>query len=328
MLEAWLAKADRIARRRKGDALDRVPDPPADLTPDDCVAAGFQSYGHYFVRRLHRVKVRVSFSPDCEHQAVFLEGSKSSAGASLWIDGRAAPMPVDLDGNPKTQAMAHWLDLRFSTGLITMDAQDPAVPVSLWAWRSEVGRIAMQGRHRCSRDYPVPPEGLTPGVWRLAGARFTAKRRAHTCLDDHARSAVHVAFSPDFEHQAVLLTGPDWPGALLWVDGEPVQVPHDNQLGPMCDRSADWLDNRFVYAQIGGLWDHPLPGSRTVGGLGGIRGLLIWDAVKHVQHLVLPDPTQAWSSPVLQIRDRSWRVYADGDALANDRPDRVLPIPA
>jgi hypothetical protein len=46
-----------------------------------------------------------------------------------------------------------------------------------------------------------------------------------------------------------------------------------------------------------------------------------------VQHLELPEPAQAWTSPSLHVRDNSWYVYADGDTFAQDRPDRVLPFP-
>jgi hypothetical protein len=102
MLEAWLAEAQRIARRRRRGAMDRVADPPAGLTPDDCAAAGFKRYGHYFVRNLPGIKVRINFSPDLDHQAVFLERSNGRRGAVLWIDGRPAPLPVDADGHPRS----------------------------------------------------------------------------------------------------------------------------------------------------------------------------------------------------------------------------------
>jgi hypothetical protein len=327
MLEAWLAGAQRSAKRRRRGAIDRVPDPPTGLTPDDCVAAGFRRFGHYFVRHLTGIKVRISFSPDLDHQTVFLEGSNGRRGAALWIDGRPAPVPNDADGNPRSKELTHWLDQRFSTGFVTMDVEDPAVPVALWAWRSDVGRMAMQSDRSFAHEYPPPPDGLTDGAWRANGSTFTARQRAYNHLDDDAKSTVYVAFSADLQHQAVLVKAQDWHGALLWVDAEPVPVPHDTQLGPMCDSSASWLDDRFVYAQVGGLWDHPLLDPSRIDLLGGIRGLLIWDSAKRVQHLELPEPTQAWTSPSLHVRDGSWYVYADGDALAEDRPDRVLPIP-
>jgi hypothetical protein len=327
MLETWVAEARRVAKRRRRDAMERVPDPPAGLTPDDCIAAGFKRYGHYFVRTITGIKVRVNFSPDLQHQAVLLQVVRGSR-ALLWIDGRTAPVPVDVNGNPISDALAYWLDHRFSTGFVTMDVQDPAVPVALWAWRREVGRIAMQGSHSFSHDFPVPPDGLTAGAWRADGSTFTGERRAHNWLDDDAKSSVYVEFSPDLAHQAVLVRGPGWHGALLWVDSEPVPVPHDTQLGPMCDWSATWLDNRFVYAQVGGLWDHPLLDPGKIDVLGEIRGLLIWDTAKRVQRLELPESTQAWTSPSVHVRDRSWVVYADGEAVAHDRPARVLPIPA
>jgi hypothetical protein len=328
MLEAWVAEAQRIAKRRRRGAMERVPDPPAGLIPDDCAAAGFKRYGHYFVRKLTGIKVRVNFSPDLEHQAVFLEVSKGRHRALLWIDGRPAPVPVDTDGNPKSKELAHWLDHRFSTGFVTMDVEDPAVPVALWAWRSEVGRLALQGSHSFAQEYPVPPEGSTAGAWRANGSTFTGERQAYNYLDSDAKGTVYVEFSPDFQHQAVLVKGPRWPGALLWVNGEPVPVPHDKEFGPMCDSSsATWLDNRFVYAQIGGLWDHPLLDPTKISLLGQIRGLLIWDTAKRVQHLELPEPTQAWTSPILHVGGHSWCIYADAGAVADNRPDRVLPIP-
>lgn len=94
----------------------------------------------------------------------------------------------------------------------------------------------------------------------------------------------------------------DWAAALLWVDGEPVPVPRSAIGNPMCSGSVEWLDDRFVYAQIRGLWDHPqnVPGSSPL--LGSVHGLMIWDAKKQVRHLELPDAFQSW---VYQYRQRS-----------------------
>jgi hypothetical protein len=40
-----------------------------------------------------------------------------------------------------------------------------------------------------------------------------------------------------------------------------------------------------------------------------------------------PDPTQAWTNPFIVVRRGTWRIYPDREALRQDRPDRVVPIP-
>ncbi|MBT2233849.1 hypothetical protein [Nonomuraea sp. NEAU-A123] len=124
-----------------------------------------------------------------------------------------------------------------------------------------------------------------------------------------------------------LLQGPNWIGALLWVDGDPVPVPCDQDMGPLCEQFAEWLDDRVVYAELGGLWDHPLHDPVKINLLGDVRGLLIWDASQRVRHIELPHPTEAWRSPILLASGDSWRIYPDGEARRQDHPDRVLPIP-
>lgn len=138
-------------------------------------------------------------------------------------------------------------------------------------------------------------------------------------------------FTPDRRHHALLLAGPE---PLLWMDGRSAAVPTgiggvpcDRRWGPLCDEHVAWLDDRFVHAEVGGLWSHPLYDPVKMDLLGDIRGLLIWDAAKRVRHLQLPAPGEARTSPIPARRGDSWCVYPDGAAYRADRPDRTLPIP-
>jgi hypothetical protein len=82
----------------------------------------------------------------------------------------------------------------------------------------------------------------------------------------------------------------------------------------------------FVYAQVGGLWDHPLADPGTMDPLGNILGVLIFDVIKRAWDVVLPQPAQEWTNPIVGVRGDALRVYADQEAAARDRADRVLPI--
>jgi hypothetical protein len=119
----------------------------------------------------------------------------------------------------------------------------------------------------------------------------------------------------------------NWAGALVWVNGEAIPVPRAEDGNPLCAQSAQWVDERFVYVEMGGLWNHPLLDPNKVDPLGEIRGLLIWDAIKHVQHAELPGADQAWTAPILMARESSWRIYPNAAACKQDCPDRVVPIP-
>ena len=114
--------------------------------------------------------------------------------------------------------------------------------------------------------------------------------------------------------------------ALLWVDGEPVPVPRGRGGDPLCENVATWLDDRFVYAQVGGLWDHPLSDPAAMDPLGKILGVLIWDAIQHVPELVLPQAVEEWTNPIIGLRGNSLRIYADQQAATQDRADRELPV--
>jgi len=325
-LAGWLAETQRIAARDPREpARERPPPPPSGLMPQDCAAVGFEFYAKGSARYGADSPFHVNFSPDLQHQTMLFDGMKRGQGAWLWVDGQAVPVPADRYGNPATAILVRWLDGRFSQGLLA-DVESPARALALWAWVRETGLIAMRGEHSFTREYPVPPTGFKPAECNAVGFEFHDDRSAYDSLDAAGIGTVHVDFSPDAEHQAVLLKGShDWWGALLCVDSEWVPVPREPDGNPMCDTTARWLDNRFVSVQVGGLWEHPLLDPRKNDSLGDIRGLLVWDAVTHARQLLLPEPTQAWTQPRLSARDDSWRIYPDKDAFEQDRPDRVLP---
>jgi hypothetical protein len=198
----------------------------------------------------------------------------------------------------------------------------------LQSWTTEVGHLALQGPGSFTLDYPAPPRDLTPRECAAAGFGFHNERSAHSGLSDVGSSIVRIDFSPDLYQQAVLVKGSgSWSGALLWVNSEAIPVPRAEDGNPLCAQSAQWVDERFVYVEMGGLWNHPLLDPNKVDPLGEIRGLLIWDAIKHVQHAALPEADQAWTAPILIARDTSWLIYPHAAAFKQDRPDRVVPIP-
>ena len=328
-LKAWIAGVRQTAKRSKHEIAEH-PAPAAKLTLQDCAAAGFRMHGPLCARYQSDVMFQVNFSASLEHQAMFIErrrgwGRKGWSGALLWIDGEPVPIPVDLEGNPKSAELLHWLNHLFATDFPTVE-DSPKRAVLLWTWESEVGRIA-HGPHSYTKDYPAPPRLLTREDCRAIGFEFSKDgHRAWNFLDDTARSMVRVYFSPDLQHAAVSIMREDWSGALLWVDGEPVPVPRNQDGDPLCDRFLAWLDSRFVYAQVGGLWDHPLLDPSKIDALGDIRGVLVWDALRHTRYIEHPEPAQAWTNPVACAREDSLRIYADGEAFRQGRHDRLLPI--
>jgi hypothetical protein len=328
LLKAWIAGVREIATRSEHD-IAQYAAPPARLTLEDCAAAGFRTHGPLCARYQTDVMFQVNFSAGLAHQAMLVERRRRWArrgwsGTLLWIDGEPVPVPVDLAGNPKSAALAHWLNHLFATDFPTAE-DSPKRAVLLWTWVSEVGRIA-HGHQSFAKDYPAPPRLLTREDCRATGFEFDEERSAWNFLDDTAKSTVRVEFSPDLQHVAVSINREDWSGALLWVDGEPVPVPRRQNGDPLCEKFTEWLDSRFVYARIGGLPDHPLYDPIKIDPLGDIRGVLVWDALRHTPYIEHPEPAQAWTSPLASARDGSLRIYADGEAFRQDRHDRVLPI--
>jgi hypothetical protein len=328
-LKAWIAGVREIATRSEHD-MAQCPAPPARLTLEDCTAAGFRTHGPLCARYQTDVLFQVNFSAGLAHQAMFIErrrrwGRTGWSGTLLWMDGEPVPVPVDLEGNPRSASLAHWLNHRFATDFPTAEDR-PQRAVLLWAWKSEVGRIA-HGGHSFTKDYPAPPRLLTREDCRAIGFEFDDERSAWNFLDDTAKSTVRVEFSPDLQHVAVSIKREGWSGAFLWVDGEPVPVPRRQDGDPLCDRFLEWLDSRFVYAQVGGSPDHPLYDPSKIDPLGDIRGVLVWDALRHTRYIEHPEPAQAWTHPLARARDGSLRIYADGESFRQDRHDRLVPVP-
>jgi hypothetical protein len=328
LLKAWIAGVRQIVTRSEHEIAQYLA-PPSRLTLEDCAAAGFRMHGSRCTRYESGVMFQVNFSAGLEHQAMLIErrrrwGRKGWFGTLLWIDGEPVAVPVDLAGNPKSAVLAHWLNHRFATDFPAAE-DSPKRAVLLWAWESEVGRIA-HGEQSFAKDYPPPPRLLTREDCRAIGFEFDEEHSAWNFLDDTTKSMVRVEFSPDLRHTAVSIKREDWSGALLWVDGEPVPVPRRQNGDPLCEKFAEWLDSRFVYAQIGGLPDHPLYDPSKIDPLGDIRGVLVWDELRHIRYIEHPEPAQAWTSPVVCARDGSLRIYANGEALRQGRYDRVLPI--
>jgi hypothetical protein len=329
LLKAWMADVRRTAARSEHE-IAQCPAPPARLMRGDCAAAGFKILGPMSACYHSDVFFQVNFSAGFAHQAMFIERRRRWGRAGwrdvlLWIDGKPVSVPVDLNGRPQSANLSRWLNHRFAADFPTAEGS-PLRALSLWNWQSEVARIAHE-RRSFTRDFPAPPRLLTREDCSAIGFEFHDERSAWNFLDGTANSMVHVDFSPDLRHAAVTIKGADWCGALLWVDGEPVPVPRTQDGEPVCEEYPTWLDNRFVCAQVGGLWDHPLLDPSKIDLLGNIRGLLVWDAVKQMLYVERPESAQAWTSPLVDAQDGSLRIYANGEAVRQGRHDRVLLIP-
>jgi hypothetical protein len=329
LLKAWIAGVRQTAKRSTHETAE-YPAPPARLTLEECAAAGFTMRGPLCASYRSDVWVQVNFSAGLAHQSVLIQRLRrwwrsGWTGTLLWIDGEAIPVPINLNGNPRSESLAHWLNHRFATDFPTAE-DNPKRALSLWSWQSEVGRIA-HGEHSFTKDYPAPPRLLKLEDCRAIGYEFDDEYSGWNYLDDTGSSTVRVDFSPDLRHVAVSIKREDWSGALLWVDGVPVPVPRGQDGDPLCDRLLEWLDSRFVYAQVGGLRNHPLYDRSKIDPLGDIRGVLVWDALRHTRYIEHPEPAQAWTSPLASARDGSVRIYANGEAFRQDRHDRLVPIP-
>jgi hypothetical protein len=329
LLKAWMADVRRIAACSER-AIAHCPAPPARLTRDDCAAAGFKILGPMSACYHADVFFQVSFSAEFAHQAMLIERRRrwwrrtGWRGALLWIDGEPVPAPLDLNGHPLSATLSRWLIHRFAADFPAAES-DPRRALLLWAWQNEAARIA-HARRSFTKDFPAPPRVLTREDCDAIGFECDDEGSAWNFLDGTANSTVRVDFSPDLRHAAVAIKGADWSGALLWVDGELVPVPRSEDGDPVCEPYLTWLDNRFVTAQFGGLWGHPLLDPSKIDVLGDIRGVLVWDAVQHRLHVERPEPAQAWTSPLADARDGALRIYPDGEAFRQGRHDRVLPI--
>jgi hypothetical protein len=329
LLKAWMADVRQIARRNE-DEMAQCPAPPARLTRDDCAAAGFKLLGPNGACYQADVFFLASFSAEFAHESMLVERRRrwwrraGWHGTLLWIDGELVPVPVDLNGHPQSATLSRWLIHRFATDFPTR-AENPRRAVLLWSWQNEVARIA-HGPRSFAKDFPAPPRVLTREDCDAIGFEFDDERSGWNFLDRMGESTVRIDFSPDLRHAAVSIQGAGWRGALLWVDGVPIPVPRSKEGEPVCEQCVEWLDNRFVTAQVGGLWDHPLLDPSKINSLGDIRGVLVWDAVKHRLHVERPEPAQAWTSPFADARDGALRIYANGAAFRQRRHDRVLPI--
>lgn len=129
-------------------------------------------------------------------------------------------------------------------------------------WRSQVGQLASQGPASDTLSFPPPPAPFSPEDCKAIRFSFLYSHDDHfayEALDKKGEAPLNIVFSPALKSQAVVMKGAkERSGSLLWVDGLEVPVPRNPSGDPQCERTATWLDERFVCAGIGGLWDHPL----------------------------------------------------------------------
>jgi len=330
-LRAWMVEAERVAATSElGLAPAHIPAPPGNLTPQDYLAAGFELHAAGRGRKEEAgSRFHVNCSADLRNQALLLCGPPESRLARLWMDGHALQVPLDRKGVPICDALVRWLDSYVSTGLLQR-TPTPVRAASLRLWRTQIWHIASQGPASFTQAYPPPPAPFGPDDCRAISFGFLYEHDEHFAyeyLDEKGEAPLNIVFSPDLGSQAVLLKGSaDWSGSLLWVDGHEVPVRRSDSGDPQCESLGTWLSNRFLCAEVGGLWDHPLADPTVPDSLGKIRGLLLWDNERRVTETFLPKGTEAWTSPAIVRRDNAWHIFPDRDAVKQDRPDRIVPM--
>ncbi|MED5618075.1 hypothetical protein [Ideonella sp. BN130291] len=169
---------------------------------------------------------------------------------------------------------------------------------------------------------------LQAAHWRdLAAAGLASDSgQPHYAYRVGSQFSVLVTDSPDAAHRAILWSEPDWPGTCLWVDGAEVALGAETP-SPYCAKAGRWADARFFAVAVQGPMDHPAQAFPIGADLGAVMGLLVVDAAQGRHHVLQPSANQAWSDPWLEVRDGSWRIYPDRDAMERgDAPDRVIPV--
>ena len=202
-------------------------------------------------------------------------------------------------------------------------ARDQAI--DLQGWKDRLWAQAKDAPEAYGAVFPAPPAPVSQDQLRAVG--FILNRPLELTGSLIGSCDLAVSLSGNLQHCAFTFSGPDWEGALLWVDGEAVDVPRARDGAPLCSTfGAHWADDRFLALEYGGLWDHPQYRPVAFADRGGLRGLLIWDARHHCIHLERPGPEESWTLPRLRIVDGLWKIYPDANALAGDRPARSLPV--
>ncbi|MGP3684207.1 hypothetical protein ACTVZO_05745 [Streptomyces sp. IBSNAI002] len=169
----------------------------------------------------------------------------------------------------------------------------------------------------CGQDPVVPPGG------RIASDRHGAVPGAcSSFLDCWSRHQIDVTFTGGDSHRSVLLFRDHPAEARLWVDG--VRVGE----GEWLDKGGFWEDERFFTIHVEGPEDHPRQGLGHIGAqLSGIVSLLIHDPDRGTTRILVPEDTENWTDPVLDVRDGTGRVYPTREErAAGGTPDRTFPL--
>ncbi|WP_406367746.1 hypothetical protein [Streptomyces sp. NBC_01546] len=169
----------------------------------------------------------------------------------------------------------------------------------------------------CSQDPVVPPGGKIESYrhGEVPGA-------CSSFIDCWTRHQIEVDFTAGDRHRSVLLFRDSPAEARLWVNG--VRVGE----GEWLDKGGFWEDERFFTIRIEGPTDHPQQGLGHIGAqLYNIVSLLIHDAERGATRILVPEDTENWTDPVLDVRDGRGYVYPTREArAAGGTPDRTFPI--
>lgn len=161
---------------------------------------------------------------------------------------------------------------------------------------------------------PAPP--------LVAQARFSDFRAAHWAFDDYPGEreaidpeewAARVIFSDHWTRQALMFAGDlvEWGGgAVLWIDGEPIEVPRDVDGTSRIESSGSWLEERWFCALLGGFHRHPMAElTITWHGLGNVLGVWIYDTETRTSRSIAPPDDQLWDYPSADMVDGRLVIY-------------------
>jgi len=182
--------------------------------------------------------------------------------------------------------------------------------LQLLEWLHDPGKYqAVLGRAGYRRALQALMAAAEPQDCEAAGFAFD---RATPGWGRWAGEALQIEWqlSPDGQHRAVLWAEDGWPGALLWLDGQPCPGWGEEPPGT-CATSGRWVDACHFAVEVPGPPEHPgqlpLPGAP----LGAVLGLLLIDA-RSGDHIVLqPTAHEHWEAPWLSQDGGRWRLHPD-----------------
>jgi hypothetical protein len=186
------------------------------------------------------------------------------------------------------------------------DAQCVSLDFKRWQ-RRILSLDANQGAAAMREPLPRGVAEANVSQFEDAGFRFSdeSPRYGSTYPHNHIE---RVEFSFDYTHRALTLSHAAWPGALLWIDAEAIDLPTNECGQPLADSVGRWIDNDVYVIAVGGV----------------ARSLLIYDAARQKRLLVTPYEGENWSAPFAVRSGTNILCYADAESRLHGRIARTI----